>query len=87
MLAQAGAALVIKQKDLTPEKLASLISELAAHRERRARMGECARALGRPQASGTVAVELARMAGFEIQHPLSKALENDTRVQKRYRAA
>jgi UDP-N-acetylglucosamine--N-acetylmuramyl-(pentapeptide) pyrophosphoryl-undecaprenol N-acetylglucosamine transferase len=52
-LAAAGAAILVPQKELTPEKLAGLLRELT--RDRLAAMAEKARGLARPEATRAVA--------------------------------
>ena len=59
-LAEAGAALLIQQKDLTPQRLAELLGSLT--REQLMGMAAQARALGRPQAARQVADICAEMA-------------------------
>jgi UDP-N-acetylglucosamine--N-acetylmuramyl-(pentapeptide) pyrophosphoryl-undecaprenol N-acetylglucosamine transferase len=53
-LADAGAALVLRQADLDGEKLAAAIAELARDRPRLERMREAMRALGRPDAAAEI---------------------------------
>lgn len=53
-MADAGAALMFRQSELTGEVLADAIAGLAADRERLAAMGRAMRALGRPQASAAI---------------------------------
>jgi UDP-N-acetylglucosamine--N-acetylmuramyl-(pentapeptide) pyrophosphoryl-undecaprenol N-acetylglucosamine transferase len=65
VLAEAGAAVVLSQRKLTPRKLGKLIAGLVNHPDRRQAMAARARALGRPDAASVVAAELASMAGFE----------------------
>ncbi|MEZ5616126.1 MAG: undecaprenyldiphospho-muramoylpentapeptide beta-N-acetylglucosaminyltransferase [Rhodocyclaceae bacterium] len=60
-LSEAGAAILLPQKELTPEKLAALLRELT--REKLAAMAEKARALAKPEATRAVAeicMEVAR---------------------------
>jgi UDP-N-acetylglucosamine--N-acetylmuramyl-(pentapeptide) pyrophosphoryl-undecaprenol N-acetylglucosamine transferase len=52
-LSEAGAAILLPQKELTPEKLAALLRELT--REKLAAMAEKARALAKPEATRAVA--------------------------------
>lgn len=54
-LASAGAALLLPESELNPSRLAAVLAEFAGEPERGARMAVCARALGRPQATDTVA--------------------------------
>jgi UDP-N-acetylglucosamine--N-acetylmuramyl-(pentapeptide) pyrophosphoryl-undecaprenol N-acetylglucosamine transferase len=60
-LADAGAAILVQQRDLTPERLAEVLRGLT--RPALLAMGEKARGLGRPEATGAVAracLELAK---------------------------
>jgi UDP-N-acetylglucosamine--N-acetylmuramyl-(pentapeptide) pyrophosphoryl-undecaprenol N-acetylglucosamine transferase len=60
-LSEAGAAILLPQRELTPEKLAALLRELT--REKLAAMAEKARALAKPEATRAVAeacLEIAR---------------------------
>jgi UDP-N-acetylglucosamine--N-acetylmuramyl-(pentapeptide) pyrophosphoryl-undecaprenol N-acetylglucosamine transferase len=59
-LVDRGAALLIPQKELTPDKLASVLSELT--REKLLDMAQKARAAGKPEATRTVAEVCMRMA-------------------------
>jgi UDP-N-acetylglucosamine--N-acetylmuramyl-(pentapeptide) pyrophosphoryl-undecaprenol N-acetylglucosamine transferase len=61
MLAEAGAAVVLPQSELAPEKLAALIGSLG--REQLLGMACKARALGRPDAAEKVADVCAELAG------------------------
>jgi UDP-N-acetylglucosamine--N-acetylmuramyl-(pentapeptide) pyrophosphoryl-undecaprenol N-acetylglucosamine transferase len=54
-LALAGAAVVIADEDLTPERLAEVLSELLSDRGKRAAMAEASASLGRPEAAASVA--------------------------------
>jgi len=51
---KAGGALVITEKELTPERLAGAISEILADRERTARMGAAAKTLASPDATKNI---------------------------------
>jgi UDP-N-acetylglucosamine--N-acetylmuramyl-(pentapeptide) pyrophosphoryl-undecaprenol N-acetylglucosamine transferase len=62
-LARAGAAEVIEEHDLGGDRLAATVLALAADGGRRQRMGEAARALGRPDAAARVADRVAQLAG------------------------
>jgi UDP-N-acetylglucosamine--N-acetylmuramyl-(pentapeptide) pyrophosphoryl-undecaprenol N-acetylglucosamine transferase len=53
-MAQAGAALMFRQAELTAERLAGAVADLAAHPERLARMGSAMKALGKPQAAAAI---------------------------------
>jgi UDP-N-acetylglucosamine--N-acetylmuramyl-(pentapeptide) pyrophosphoryl-undecaprenol N-acetylglucosamine transferase len=59
-LVDRGAALLIPQKELTPDKLASVLGELT--REKLLEMAQKARAAGKPEATRTVAEVCMRMA-------------------------
>jgi UDP-N-acetylglucosamine--N-acetylmuramyl-(pentapeptide) pyrophosphoryl-undecaprenol N-acetylglucosamine transferase len=53
-MAQAGAALMFRQAELTADKLAGAVADLAAHPERLAEMGSAMKALGKPQAAAAI---------------------------------
>jgi UDP-N-acetylglucosamine--N-acetylmuramyl-(pentapeptide) pyrophosphoryl-undecaprenol N-acetylglucosamine transferase len=53
-MAEAGAALMFRQADLTGEKLADAIAELAHNRDALARMGSAMKALGKPRAAADI---------------------------------
>lgn len=59
-LAEHGAAYLLPQAELTPERLAGILSSL--DRSRLQAMAECARALARPQAADEVAAVCAALA-------------------------
>ena len=61
-LADAGAAIRLPEADLSGRRLRNLVLGLVADRERRDRMAEAARALGRPEAAATVADRTLEMA-------------------------
>jgi UDP-N-acetylglucosamine--N-acetylmuramyl-(pentapeptide) pyrophosphoryl-undecaprenol N-acetylglucosamine transferase len=60
---EAGAALVIEDEQLTPERLGEEVSALLADSARLAAMGDASRGLARPEAAREVARELMRAAG------------------------
>jgi UDP-N-acetylglucosamine--N-acetylmuramyl-(pentapeptide) pyrophosphoryl-undecaprenol N-acetylglucosamine transferase len=62
-MADAGAAVVIADAELTPARLGGEVAALLADRRRLAAMGSAAAALARPQAARDVAAELLRAAG------------------------
>jgi len=62
VLGDAGAAVVIKQPDATPERLQREIVALLDDPERRARMATSARAIARPDAAARLADELLLLA-------------------------
>jgi len=51
VLEKAGAAIMVEQKDATPERLATEIDALLANHDRLARMAAAAKAMGRPDAA------------------------------------
>ena len=53
-MAESGAALMFKQSELTPEKLADVVADLAAHPEILAKMGSAMKALGKPGAAADI---------------------------------
>ena len=53
-MAEAGAALMFRQSELSAEKLADAVAELAGHPERLARMGSAMKALGKPHAAAAI---------------------------------
>jgi UDP-N-acetylglucosamine--N-acetylmuramyl-(pentapeptide) pyrophosphoryl-undecaprenol N-acetylglucosamine transferase len=61
-LAEAGAALMIEERDLTPAALAAAVGELIAAPERLSRMEQASRRLGRPHAAARVADLLVEAA-------------------------
>ena len=62
-LAEAGAAVLLSEKELTPARLADLIAELLSDRNRLSRMSERARAMSHSNAAGQIADIAARIAG------------------------
>ena len=62
-LAQAGAAVVIPEAELTAERLVETVSRLMTDRARLAAMGAAARRLAHPDAARTIAEMAARLAG------------------------
>jgi UDP-N-acetylglucosamine--N-acetylmuramyl-(pentapeptide) pyrophosphoryl-undecaprenol N-acetylglucosamine transferase len=63
-LAQAGAAVVIPEAELTAEHLVETVSRLMGNRARLAAMGAAARRLAHPDAAGAIAEMAARLAGL-----------------------
>ncbi len=61
-LERAGAARVILNKDLSPERIFSIITELFSEHEKLKRMAAASRALGRPQAAETIADMVIQLA-------------------------
>jgi UDP-N-acetylglucosamine--N-acetylmuramyl-(pentapeptide) pyrophosphoryl-undecaprenol N-acetylglucosamine transferase len=62
-MADAGAAVVIADGELTAARLAGQVAELLGDHERLANMAAASRSLARPNAAGEVAQELLRAAG------------------------
>jgi UDP-N-acetylglucosamine--N-acetylmuramyl-(pentapeptide) pyrophosphoryl-undecaprenol N-acetylglucosamine transferase len=62
-IAQGGAAILIPQAELTPQRLAQVIGELMTDRRRLQEMSERARALSHHDAAGRVARMVADLAG------------------------
>ena len=61
--ARQGAAIVVAQKDLTGERLAAELLELAQDRQRRQQIAAAARRLARPNAAKTIVDKLLELAG------------------------
>jgi UDP-N-acetylglucosamine--N-acetylmuramyl-(pentapeptide) pyrophosphoryl-undecaprenol N-acetylglucosamine transferase len=55
---EGGAAIVIRDEDLTPERLRAEIDTLLADRERLAAMSAASRELARPDAAAVIAAEV-----------------------------
>jgi UDP-N-acetylglucosamine--N-acetylmuramyl-(pentapeptide) pyrophosphoryl-undecaprenol N-acetylglucosamine transferase len=62
-MADAGAAVVIRDAELTSERLAQEVQELLADRERLSAMASASAALARPDAASEIAAELLAAAG------------------------
>jgi len=62
VLAAAGAAEVIEERDLTGERMAEVLTALAADGARRTRMAAAARSLGKPDAAARVAARIVALA-------------------------
>jgi UDP-N-acetylglucosamine--N-acetylmuramyl-(pentapeptide) pyrophosphoryl-undecaprenol N-acetylglucosamine transferase len=62
-MAQAGAATVVPDAELTPERLREEIDALVADEPRRAAMAAASRRLARPDAARTIADEVLKAAG------------------------
>ena len=60
-LEQAGAAELMDQRDLTGDRLAERIIELAGDRERRRRMSAAARQLAKPRAAEEIVDEVIKL--------------------------
>jgi UDP-N-acetylglucosamine--N-acetylmuramyl-(pentapeptide) pyrophosphoryl-undecaprenol N-acetylglucosamine transferase len=61
-IAKGGAAMLVAQAELTPERLASMMIELMGDRSRLQHMSECARALSHHDSAGRVAGMVADLA-------------------------
>ena len=68
VLARAGAAVVIEEKDLSSERLSEVIGALLLDPVRRARMAVAAHNLARQDAARQIARMAARLAGVGIEH-------------------
>jgi UDP-N-acetylglucosamine--N-acetylmuramyl-(pentapeptide) pyrophosphoryl-undecaprenol N-acetylglucosamine transferase len=64
-IAEGGAAMLIPQSELTPQRLAQAIVELMSDRNRLAQMSDRARALSHHDAAGRVARMVAELAGVQ----------------------
>ena len=63
-LERAGAAIVIDQEELSPERLARILLTLLESPRRRAEMARSARALAQPDAAGIIVDRLLELAGW-----------------------
>ena len=54
-LEEAGAARMILDRDLTPERLSSVLTELLSEPDKLRAMAKASRAMGRPQAASDIA--------------------------------
>jgi UDP-N-acetylglucosamine--N-acetylmuramyl-(pentapeptide) pyrophosphoryl-undecaprenol N-acetylglucosamine transferase len=61
-LERAGAAIVIEQADLSPERLARTLLALLESPQQREEMARKARALAMPHAAGTIAARILELA-------------------------
>ncbi len=64
-LANAGAAVLLKESELTPERLAETVRELLLDKARLMQMGEAAGKLAHPNAGAEIAAMAAKAAGTE----------------------
>lgn len=69
VLAGAGAAVMLLQKDVTPEVLEQLLADLLCDGDKRRRMAEAARGLARPGALERIAGMVLRLAGRGTPSP------------------
>jgi len=67
-LAENGAALLIQQRDLTPEKLAGVLKTLCTDRVRLRQMSIASRTLAKPHATAQVAAICAAYAGYDFDN-------------------
>ncbi len=65
-LADKGAATLIQQSELSPERLAEVLRELCTDRTRLVKMGIAARQLAKPYATAQVAAICAAYAGYDF---------------------
>jgi UDP-N-acetylglucosamine--N-acetylmuramyl-(pentapeptide) pyrophosphoryl-undecaprenol N-acetylglucosamine transferase len=68
-LAEAGAAIVIPDGELTGERLGAALAEVIASPDRRAKMAAASRGLGRPRAAERVAELALELAGRKRRDP------------------
>lgn len=71
-LAENGAALLIQQRDLTPEKLAGVLTDLCTDRARLQQMSAASRTLAKPHATAQVAAICAAFAGYDFHNSAGK---------------
>lgn len=71
-LAENGAALLIQQRDLTPEKLAGVLKDLCTDRARLRQMSIASRTLAKPHATAQVAAICAAYAGYDFNNSAGK---------------
>lgn len=71
-LADNDAALLIQQRDLTPEKLAGVLQDLCSDRDRLRQMGMASRQLAKPDATAQVAAICAAYAGYDFDNKTGK---------------
>ncbi len=71
-LAENGAALLIQQRDLTPEKLAGVLKDLCMDRARLRQMSIASRTLAKPYATAQVAAICAAYAGYDFDNSAGK---------------
>lgn len=71
-LADNGAALLIQQRDLTPEKLAGVLQDLCSDRAKLRQMSLASRQLAKPYATAQVAAICAAYAGYDFDNQAGK---------------
>jgi UDP-N-acetylglucosamine--N-acetylmuramyl-(pentapeptide) pyrophosphoryl-undecaprenol N-acetylglucosamine transferase len=63
VLARAGAAVLVDERDLTGDRLAAVMSDLLDDAPRRSRMGDAMRSFARPDAAARIVDRLLELAG------------------------
>ena len=76
-LADAGAALLLPQSELTPDRLAQDVASLLGDRDRLAQMGAAARQFAHPDAAAEIAAMAARIAGIPLSQRCSLIIAVD----------
>jgi UDP-N-acetylglucosamine--N-acetylmuramyl-(pentapeptide) pyrophosphoryl-undecaprenol N-acetylglucosamine transferase len=77
VLASAGAAVMLLQRDATPEAMERMLVELLRDSEKRKRMAAAAKGLARPGALERIAGMVMRLAGYPSPTPVNaQSLEN-----------
>lgn len=76
-LAQQGAAVLIPQSELSPQKLISTLAELFANRERLQQMEAAARKLSHPHAAEEIADMAAQLAGVPLASKSAEAARHE----------
>jgi UDP-N-acetylglucosamine--N-acetylmuramyl-(pentapeptide) pyrophosphoryl-undecaprenol N-acetylglucosamine transferase len=76
-LERRGAALCILTKDLTEDRLESVLRRMDRDRAALGRMAAAARALGRPAAANVIAQDLLALGGIACQNGPSDSASND----------
>ncbi len=71
-LADNGAAMLIQQRELTPEKLAGVLKELCSDRVKLRQMSMASRELAKPHATAQVAAICAAYAGYDFDNKAGK---------------
>ena len=67
-LADNGAAMLIQQRELTPEKLAAVLQDLCSDRAKFRQMSMASRELAKPHATAQVAAICAAYAGYDFDN-------------------
>ena len=71
-LADNGAALLVQQRELTPEKLAAILQDLGTDRAKLRQMSIASRQLAKPYATAQVAAICAAYAGYDFDNTAGK---------------